>query len=54
MGDEVVVVADTATQSTPTPVECHSCGYEWDTESALNRVTCPSCSRKTPVDREEQ
>ena len=25
------------------------CGYEWDTNSKLERVTCPSCGNKVRV-----
>lgn len=28
-------------------VECEHCGYTWDTESEMDRPTCPSCTRKT-------
>ncbi len=27
--------------------KCHKCGYEWDCDSDMDRVTCPNCSRKT-------
>jgi len=36
-----------------TEVECHRCGYEWEYGGDMNRATCPSCGRKTPVDAEE-
>ncbi len=29
-------------------IECQKCGYEWDTSSSMDRVTCPSCGYKTP------
>jgi hypothetical protein len=25
---------------------CPKCGYEWQTRSKLDRVTCPNCHRK--------
>jgi predicted nucleic acid-binding Zn-ribbon protein len=28
-------------------VKCEHCGYEWDTESQMILVTCPSCGKKT-------
>ena len=27
-------------------LRCYKCGYEWDTESKLKYVTCPSCHYK--------
>ena len=27
-------------------VKCNNCGYEWETKSKLNFVTCPSCQKK--------
>lgn len=27
-------------------LRCYKCGYEWDTESKLRYVTCPSCHYK--------
>jgi Zn finger protein HypA/HybF involved in hydrogenase expression len=35
-------------------VKCHKCGYEWDTESLLIMVSCPSCGNKTPRVKEEE
>jgi len=26
---------------------CSNCGYEWETDSKLLKVTCPSCQNKT-------
>ena len=28
--------------------KCQECGYEWETSSKLNFVSCPSCLRKVP------
>ena len=28
-------------------IKCKKCGYEWHTQSALRKVTCPSCNQKT-------
>lgn len=28
-------------------IKCKKCGYEWYTQSALRKVTCPSCNQKT-------
>lgn len=33
-------------------VECQTCSYEWDTSSKLKMVTCPSCGRKTPREKD--
>ncbi len=33
-------------------IKCHNCGYEWDTSSEMNMVTCPSCGYKTPREKE--
>ncbi|WP_157575373.1 HNH endonuclease signature motif containing protein [Haloferax sp. Q22] len=38
----------------PKTVTCDHCGYEWETESVVDRVTCPNCSRKTPNTAETQ
>jgi len=35
-------------------VECHKCGYEWETKSEMKMVSCPSCSRKTPRESDNQ
>ena len=29
-------------------LKCHKCGYEWETNSRMIRVSCPSCQIKTP------
>ncbi len=29
-------------------LQCRRCGYKWHTRSKLRKVTCPSCSQKTP------
>jgi len=28
-------------------VKCERCGYEWETKSKLNYITCPNCLYKT-------
>ena len=33
-------------------IKCPSCKYEWETNSKLNMVTCPSCQLKVKVDKE--
>ncbi len=35
-------------------VECEFCGYEWKTKSDHVFVTCPSCLKKTKVEKEEK
>lgn len=32
---------------TLTKVKCSKCGYEWETESEMILVTCPSCMLKS-------
>jgi len=27
-------------------IKCPSCGYEWETNSKLDFVTCPNCQKK--------
>lgn len=34
--------------------ECTHCEYEWDYSGGMQRATCPSCGRKTPVDRDAE
>lgn len=34
-----------------TQVECHKCGWEWNTDSEAQRVTCPGCQTKVEVSR---
>ncbi len=29
-------------------IKCQKCGYEWDTSSKMDKVTCPNCGYKTP------
>lgn len=35
-------------------IKCQKCGYEWDTSSSMNKVTCPSCGYKTPNPKKTQ
>lgn len=35
-------------------VVCHKCGYEWEYGGGMNLATCPSCTRKTPVDPDDE
>jgi len=28
-------------------IQCQHCDYTWETESEMERVTCPSCNNKT-------
>lgn len=35
-------------------VKCHKCQYEWDCESDLIMVSCPSCGNKTARIKEEE
>jgi DNA-directed RNA polymerase subunit RPC12/RpoP len=37
-----------------TEVTCHNCGHSWDTDSTLEKVTCPSCNYKTTRDGDTQ
>lgn len=37
----------------PKEVECHNCSYSWETESVRDKVTCPSCARKTEANDHE-
>lgn len=37
----------TTTTKAMIKVTCHKCKYEWDTDSKLAYVTCPSCRVKT-------
>jgi hypothetical protein len=32
-------------------LRCHRCGYEWETDSKLMLVTCPSCHYKVDSSR---
>jgi len=29
--------------------KCTKCGYEWETESIMIKVSCPSCGNKVKV-----
>ena len=35
-------------------IKCTHCGYEWETKSKLNFVTCPSCQKKVKVKEKEK
>ncbi len=35
-------------------VKCHKCSYEWETDSEMVFVTCPSCRVKTKKDKETE
>ena len=52
MTAEPISATTTGTAAEMVKVKCHLCGYEWNTESDKIMVTCPSCSRKTPVKKE--
>jgi len=30
-------------------IQCPKCNYEWDTNSEMIYVTCPSCQRKSEI-----
>ena len=37
-----------------TKIKCKSCGYEWETGSELEMVTCPNCQRKAEKENKEK
>ena len=50
----VNIKATTTTTTNMVKVKCHKCKYEWDTDSKLMWVTCPSCRTKTLKERKEK
>ena len=35
-------------------IKCEHCGYQWDTKSELEKISCPNCNRKTSRKFEEE
>lgn len=52
-GDQTMTSANTDVRATAEEqadneiIACEACGYQWNTQSEMKRVTCPNCQHKT-------
>lgn len=44
----MLVVILVLEMSEKTKIKCPHCGYEWETQSRMRQVSCPSCIQKVP------